>query len=820
MDQLQNIALNATTSFNNREYEKSYQFFNELKSITTSNNKEVLMNLSITEYYMNNCSNPNKLIDELTRINQLPTSTTPSTGNSTTTNNNNNNNNNSTPTEQSTSPAPTSPKEGDSDRSTPPTASTPNDNNLVDLDKDQALIIYNQAVLYNATKQYGLAHSNLETLYQNILFLDDYVAIRICFLMVNVNITLQLYDKAYSVLSYLEQNFSHLYYNKDTDEQHLPTTPTHKDSTTTTTTSEPNSINSSTNSNSSNDSDDLNSQSSWSNTLMSPIEFRFMIHFYKSKLYLLSNDHFHLAKDEINHAITRATKINYKLLPSCYLLKSNYYHISSNTAKTVQFLQQARDSVTNNSTSSNNNNNSSTTPNNNINLSSSSTTTTNSSTPSTTEDNGIMINPLSFGIDLQVEEITPQIFYNDLGCLHFNLHRYTPSIFYFTKSLQEESTTNSNPNNVNLDRRTEIFYNTGILLLLTGRPELAFSCLQEACLVLYNNPLVWLRLAECCILVHTQKSNEESSPQGISLIGDNNNTSGRRVLLPTTSGLHQGLQIEDSDVQSTLGEESNESARIGTLSLEFAAKCLRNAHYLHSKSMKNLKQIKQNSNSKSTTNSPPSSTPLTSANSNNNNNNNSSLSTNPNISDLYHSNSGELMMNVLTSMAYVALCTSNPVVALTSTKELLHLCEENPNQSIVEKFKYYGHMYAAEACIMMNCPSQAIVYLSPNFVDSIKDTSFQSKLYSNPIINSINSNDYRIVFYINLAIAYLLKDDFENANNCIATLMHEQQINNNNHLTNITKISLLKVYIEIRKGNIENALAILSRERPLPIIQE
>jgi len=42
-------------------------------------------------------------------------------------------------------------------------------------------------------------------------------------------------------------------------------------------------------------------------------------------------------------------------------------------------------------------------------------------------------------------------------------------------------------------------YNTGLQLLFTGRYETAFECFQEAATILYQNPKLWLRIAECCI---------------------------------------------------------------------------------------------------------------------------------------------------------------------------------------------------------------------------------------------------------------------------------------------------------------------------------
>lgn len=47
-----------------------------------------------------------------------------------------------------------------------------------------------------------------------------------------------------------------------------------------------------------------------------------------------------------------------------------------------------------------------------------------------------------------------------------------------------------------------LMYNLGVSLLHGGKPLQAFDCLTEAVQVYHMNPRLWLRLAECCIMVH------------------------------------------------------------------------------------------------------------------------------------------------------------------------------------------------------------------------------------------------------------------------------------------------------------------------------
>ena len=48
----------------------------------------------------------------------------------------------------------------------------------------------------------------------------------------------------------------------------------------------------------------------------------------------------------------------------------------------------------------------------------------------------------------------------------------------------------------------ELLYNMGVSLLYARKPADAFDCLIETVQLHHRDPLIWLRLAECCIQVH------------------------------------------------------------------------------------------------------------------------------------------------------------------------------------------------------------------------------------------------------------------------------------------------------------------------------
>ena len=59
-------------------------------------------------------------------------------------------------------------------------------------------------------------------------------------------------------------------------------------------------------------------------------------------------------------------------------------------------------------------------------------------------------------------------------------------------------------NSIGMSRHFELLYNMGIQLLHCGKAMPAFDCLVEAVQVFRSNPRLWLRLAECCIMVNRE----------------------------------------------------------------------------------------------------------------------------------------------------------------------------------------------------------------------------------------------------------------------------------------------------------------------------
>lgn len=95
------------------------------------------------------------------------------------------------------------------------------------------------------------------------------------------------------------------------------------------------------------------------------------------------------------------------------------------------------------------------------------------------------------------------------------------SCFYLRKALEENKKAldnvrtegaNSAPDSLlplfalGKNKHYEIMYSLGVSFLYTGQSTTAFDCFIEAAQQLHNNPRLWLRMAECCILCHKSVS--------------------------------------------------------------------------------------------------------------------------------------------------------------------------------------------------------------------------------------------------------------------------------------------------------------------------
>ena len=77
-------------------------------------------------------------------------------------------------------------------------------------DMDPSLTAYNMAVLLYQLKQYARCRTLLEDMFANIEPIDEFLAFKLCFLLLDVYLIQRHADRATEVLAYLEKSFATL----------------------------------------------------------------------------------------------------------------------------------------------------------------------------------------------------------------------------------------------------------------------------------------------------------------------------------------------------------------------------------------------------------------------------------------------------------------------------------------------------------------------------------------------------------------------------------------------------------------------------------
>ncbi|KAF8822596.1 hypothetical protein IE077_003393, partial [Cardiosporidium cionae] len=109
------------------------------------------------------------------------------------------------------------------------------------------------------------------------------------------------------------------------------------------------------------------------------------------------------------------------------------------------------------------------------------------------------------------------LFYNNLGCIYFSMMKTSLASFYFNKALKANSSLQASSsksfliesslpgcfcNILNMNFQAEIVYNIGLQALLKNKIMEAFLCFEEVSHIYPKHLRLWIRLAECCILMY------------------------------------------------------------------------------------------------------------------------------------------------------------------------------------------------------------------------------------------------------------------------------------------------------------------------------
>ncbi|XP_068464382.1 uncharacterized protein [Phaseolus vulgaris] len=446
------------------------------------------------------------------------------------------------------------------------------------------------------------------------------------------------------------------------------------------------------------------------------------------------------------------------------------------------------------------------------------------------------------------------IFNNNLGCIYYQLGKYQTSSLFFSKALTNCSSLRKDQSlklpTFSQDNSLLIIYNCGVQYLACGKPILAARCFQKASLVFYKQPLLWLRLSECCLMA-LEKGLIKSSRVPSEKLG--------LVVRVVGIGKWRQLVVEDQIPgkghldSSEGGDCSSEDGRL-KLSMSLAQQCLLNALNLLDSNNANCLKSGLPSNSSVEENDGSEVSPSKNSNLKNLHGVDSKafsvgvglgqVNANGDTKEQKGGNSQELVQNslsyyenvrkrenqlvkqaVLANLAYVELELDNPVKALSVARSLLEL----PECSRI--YIFLGHVYAAEALCLLNRPKEAAEHLSfylsggsnvdlpfslddcekwqPERTAEFEEVNVGSVAANNSSLEGAQSivflkpEEARATIYANFAVMSAMQGEFEKSSILITQAL--------SILPNSPEATITAVYLDLLLGKPQEALTKLKR---------
>ncbi|KAG0567961.1 hypothetical protein KC19_7G175300 [Ceratodon purpureus] len=436
---------------------------------------------------------------------------------------------------------------------------------------------------------------------------------------------------------------------------------------------------------------------------------------------------------------------------------------------------------------------------------------------------------------------------NNLGCIHHRMRKAQTSALYFTKALQassERSGSLSVPA-FSQDKSLAIIYNAGLQQLSFGKSVLASRCFQEAAALYYNRPLLWLRLAECCIVALEMGLLENTSTTSrevkVTVVGEG---AWRRVVLPVGSlnpTVVNGLKLDESEGDVQIPDKSENwfmSGKPRELSLSFAIQCLQIAICLFDRGDAKAAEaaaeaavaaaeVKDGDDSQSSKGG--GGTPTGEGR-----DSKGLLAAASAIEEQKKQETAALRMWALAAISHCQIGVGHPLRALRSAEELLR------QPSCARPYLLLGHVYAAEALCQLGRPQEALDHLSTCLNETTAEptnagTEDESQLKWKSGDNSEASGDgedsaaytvgalgdavsvarltgtsARASLYTNLAAVYAMQGNLQEAQRLAQLALTMTP-------TNPTAM-LAAVFVELKLERMETALALLKQYRHLCVV--
>uniref|UniRef100_A0A1D1XJ19 CCR4-NOT transcription complex subunit 10 n=1 Tax=Anthurium amnicola TaxID=1678845 RepID=A0A1D1XJ19_9ARAE len=442
------------------------------------------------------------------------------------------------------------------------------------------------------------------------------------------------------------------------------------------------------------------------------------------------------------------------------------------------------------------------------------------------------------------------MFNNNLGCIHHQLQKHHTSIAFFSRALRRNPLRLEKPvklSTFSQDKSLLILYNCGLQYLSCGKPLVAARCFRETSQIFYNQPLLWLRFAECCLLALEKqllKPKPSSLASGSEQVKLHVVGSGNWRQLVVNMSLRHG----DSNFTSDSSSYSDNDDYI--VSLPFARQCLLNALHL----LNGLEQKYPSANA-SMSASEVDSNPTASAIVRNSNHraaqacdakvsNSTSISASANANgdsresmgcagsnattiqnsvstydEMHRKENHMIMQAALADLAYVELSLGNHLRALSAAKALQQL----PDCS--RAYAFLSRVYAAEALCWLNRPKEAADHLSvyisegntidlpcseddrkkfslERFGDGEESNGFVAAKNSCPVelkcCTFLRAEEARGTLYVNLAAISAMQGDLEQAKIFVTKALLA--------VPNNPQALLAAVYVDLQLGKMSDAL--------------
>eukprot|EP00007_Cunea_sp_BSH-02190019_P005059 CAMPEP_0174237738 /NCGR_PEP_ID=MMETSP0417-20130205/9327_1 /TAXON_ID=242541 /ORGANISM="Mayorella sp, Strain BSH-02190019" /LENGTH=853 /DNA_ID=CAMNT_0015316523 /DNA_START=129 /DNA_END=2688 /DNA_ORIENTATION=+ len=341
------------------------------------------------------------------------------------------------------------------------------------------------------------------------------------------------------------------------------------------------------------------------------------------------------------------------------------------------------------------------------------------------------------------------LYYNSLGCIHYRQGQISASLLYFSRAISE-ATSSAGKTRTPLVHTWEveaeiakIYYNAGLAALRGNEPELGFYCFQEASIVMFENPRLWHRMAECCISRHQRRVAQSPLRTDKSAILAPQTPVEHLRYLPQATTSSRRAQQEDqlgSPDVNLIHFPGGSRRRPGPAflpkpSLTAATVCLRNVVLL---------TAEQTS---------PSATQHEAG---------------PCFVTLSTTQRNELHRTALLNLAYVnlALTPSRPNEALDAAQQLLS--EHTAKLDASDRF--LATTYAAEALCLLGRYKEAALHLKPKAVLAANGAESNTRP-ARPGMWLPTSPATISALHVNLASVHTLSGDLEQAGRCVATAL-------------------------------------------------